>query len=354
MSAALRLPLLGARRAALETCGYCPKLCRAACPVSNAEPRETITPWGKMSLAWYAERGLVPSDAEHADVAWACTACFGCRERCDHRNPVAETLTAARADFFQAGAAPSAARLVAEKHAARMAEVETALRRLPASTETAPTALLIGCAYLRHLPEEARAIAKLSGALAGPIRMLGGCCGLPLLLAGDRPGFERAHRAVSDSLGSSRLIVADPGCALSLSDLGARTLIELAHAKLLLFRTTSQKGPVRWHDPCQLGRGLGQYDAPRTLLSRLLGRPPEEFARRRAHAACSGAGGILPATMPGVSRAIADDRVSEHARLGGGLLVTACASSVRRLRATGADVADLSTLLAAALAGRES
>jgi Fe-S oxidoreductase len=137
---------------------------------------------------------------------------------------------------------------------------------------------------------------------------------------------------------------------VSLSDLGARTLVELCHENLLRFQPTSREGKVRWHDPCQLGRGLGQFDPPRTLLSRLLGRPPEEFSRRRAHAACSGAGGILPATMPGASRAIAADRVAEHAELGGGLIVTACASSLRRLRSTGADVTDLSTLLAAALA----
>ena len=87
-----RLPLLSARRAELETCGYCPKLCRAGCPVSNAEPRDTITPWGKMTTAWLASRGLVEVDADHAMTAWACTGCHACRDRCDHRNPVAATL----------------------------------------------------------------------------------------------------------------------------------------------------------------------------------------------------------------------------------------------------------------------
>src|SRR5690349_1766618 len=71
------LPTLEARRSELEKCVFCPKLCRSACPVSNAEPRETITPWGKMSLAWMCAHGDVPVDDSHASPAWACTGCFG-------------------------------------------------------------------------------------------------------------------------------------------------------------------------------------------------------------------------------------------------------------------------------------
>src|SRR6201999_1099365 len=58
----LRPPLLEPHRAALETCVYCPKLSRAACPVSNVEHSETVTPWGKMSMAYFAARGDVPLD----------------------------------------------------------------------------------------------------------------------------------------------------------------------------------------------------------------------------------------------------------------------------------------------------
>ena len=110
----LRLPLLEPHRAALETCVYCPKLSRAACPVSNAEASETVTPWGKMSLAYFAARGDVPLDEEHAKPAWACSACYACRERCDHKNEVATVLTDARAELFSAGLAPAGAKMVVE------------------------------------------------------------------------------------------------------------------------------------------------------------------------------------------------------------------------------------------------
>src|SRR5580704_8010285 len=100
------LPLLEGRRGALEKCVFCPKLCRSACPVSNAEPRETNTPWGKMSMSYFAAHGDVPADASHAAPAWACTGCYGCREVCDHKNEVATTLLTARTAFADKGVAP--------------------------------------------------------------------------------------------------------------------------------------------------------------------------------------------------------------------------------------------------------
>lgn len=94
-----QLPLLSPRADALEKCVYCPKLCRAACPVSNAEPSESLIPWGKMSAAYFMARGDVAITPESASVAWACTGCLACAERCNHKNPVAATLTDARADL---------------------------------------------------------------------------------------------------------------------------------------------------------------------------------------------------------------------------------------------------------------
>jgi hypothetical protein len=53
--------------------------------------------------------------------------------------------------------------------------------------------------------------------------------------------------------------------------------------------------------------------------------------------------------MPRTARAIARDRIAEHERLGGGTIVTGCASSVRWLRAQGARVTDLVSVMARSL-----
>jgi Fe-S oxidoreductase len=364
---ALRLPLLEPHRRALESCVYCPKLSRAACPVANVEANETVTPWGKMSMAFFVGRGDVPADEAHAAPAWACSACYGCRERCEHKNEVAHVLCETRAEMFARGIAPAAAREAAERFGALEAELEAAVAELPRVDGRARRALLIGCSYLRHLPDVAWAAVRVVEALLGPDTLvLGGCCGLPLWYAGDRRGFVTAARgteariAEAQSRGARELWVLDPGCAHALlfehSAVGVRTglpirlVVDLLAARIDRVPALAFEGSLfRWHDPCQLGRGLGRYDEPRRVLARLAGAAPAELVRSRAHAECSGGGGLLPLTRPGTSRAMAEERISEHRAAGGGVLVTHCAQSLRRLRSAGEPAVDLVALVAQAL-----
>src|SRR3954468_19797143 len=110
-----RLPQLEERTATFERCVFCPKLCRSACPVSNADTRETVTPWGKMSMSYFAANGSVALAETFAAPAWACTGCFGCREHCDHKNDVTGTLFDARSALIAAGQGPDGAKRVLDR-----------------------------------------------------------------------------------------------------------------------------------------------------------------------------------------------------------------------------------------------
>jgi Fe-S oxidoreductase len=159
----------------------------------------------------------------------------------------------------------------------------------------------------------------------------------------------------------------DPGCAQALRhhypragvavEAPVELLVERA-ARELASMTPVEGGPVRWHDPCQLGRGLGVYEAPRAILHRVLGHAPGELDDHRAASVCSGGGGLLPATMPATASAMARGRIDAHERAGGGRVVTACASSLRSLRREGAkrgvQVDDLVTWIARGLLKRPS
>jgi Fe-S oxidoreductase len=362
------LPLLEARRAELETCTFCPKLCRSACPVSNAEPRETLTPWGKMSGAWMAAHGDTPMNASHAAPAWACTGCLACSSACEHRNPVADVLIETRSALVREGVAPEGALRVLEGFDRRARETKAAARSLTgAQAPSGRTALVVGCGYLRRAPAEARDALSAARALSGsPVHLFDRCCGLPLGLAGDAPRFEAHARGVATELASfETVLVVDAGCGLALRRhypaIGAaltgnvELLVELAARMLPALSPVGDapREPVRWHDPCQLGRGLGVYDAPRRVLARAIGRPITELREAREDAPCSGAGGLLPCTMPEVARGITATRLDEHRAAGGGRVVTGCASSLIALRkqgrATGIQVDDLATYIARAL-----
>ena len=371
----VRLPALASAQAELETCAFCPKLCRTVCPVSNAEPRETLTPWGKMTSAYHLARGDVgasaaPADASSAtergfaEVAFACTNCGACSNACDHQNPVGPTLNLARDAVRKAGLAPPGATRVLAGFAAHASDSEARARALDPREHGAArprAALVVGCAYLRGAEPEAAAALDVARALVGAdVALVGGCCGLPLLHAGDDEGFTSNLRAFTERLaGYEQVLVVDAGCARALRALAPQRgvpappielLVERAAASLHALTPLSDVGPVRFHDPCQLGRGLGVYEAPRAVLTRLTGSAPQEFDRRRDGAACSGAGGLLPVTFPEAARAATRDRVDEHARGGGGTLVTACASSLRAFRAAGEPAVDLVSLLARGVA----
>jgi Fe-S oxidoreductase len=346
------LPLLEEHRPKLETCVYCPKLCRSACPVSNAEPRETLIPWGKMTTAYMAALGDVPLEPAFARPAWACTGCGACSKACDHDNDVAGTLLVARSAFVATGVAPPAATRAIATFEAREREARQAAEAL-AGTAVSRTALLPGCTYLRRSPDVARDALRVATALLGPVQVLGDCCGLPLLMAGDGPGFEQhARRFASKVERFDHLVVVDPGCALVLRGPRVSLLVEEAARRVGAFSQTPQARSVRYHDPCKLGRGLGLYGEPRAVLTRILGRAPEELMDRREQATCSGAGGLLPLTMPDVSRRIADKRLDDHQEAGGGEIVTACASSLLALRKAAKGkvaVTDLTSWMARAL-----
>ncbi len=264
--------------------------------------------------------------------------------------------------------APEAATKAIAKFAAHQEATRRAVRELCADEAVrsdSRDALLIGCAYARGAKSEARDAIKAATALVrGPVALVEECCGLPLLLAGDAKGFARQAETIArQTKRAERVLVADAGCAMALRvrypahgvklDAMVELVVERAARELGSLEPVAEASTgerVRWHDPCQLGRGLGVYEAPRAVLTRALGRAPEEFDTKREKAQCSGGGGLLPVTMPGVARTIAETRLEEHERSGGGRVVTACASSLIAMRrARGRhDVDDIMTWIARA------
>jgi Fe-S oxidoreductase len=180
--------MLDERRAALETCGYCPKLCRSACPVSEVEASEALIPWGKMAITWYAARGDVAPDRELSELPYACTGCFACRELCEHKNPVAETLRAARAAYRDRGFAAAGAVAAEERRRVRAAKVREAARAF--SQDGAGTALLVGCGYVAGAGDEVAEAVHVARSLLGPVSFVSSCCGLVAREAGDAAGAD--------------------------------------------------------------------------------------------------------------------------------------------------------------------
>ena len=96
---------LETHKRSLGKCTYCPKLCRFCCPTAEVEHSETVTPWGKMTLAEMVREERVDLAAEVGEVFYHCFACLHCRTHCTHRIDVPGALIEARARALSSGTA---------------------------------------------------------------------------------------------------------------------------------------------------------------------------------------------------------------------------------------------------------
>jgi heterodisulfide reductase subunit D len=88
---------------------------------------------------------------------------------------------------------------------------------------------------------------------------------------------------------------------------------------------------VTYHDPCDLGRGAGEYLAPRKLIRAIPGVRLVEMAHNRENCLCCGGGGNLEMIDAGLSADIAKIKIEEIIKTGVGTVVTACQQCVRTM-----------------------
>src|SRR5690606_31922506 len=185
------------------------------------------------------------------------------------------------------------AQAILRRHAARASAAERAGERLfgraARPIRAGETAYVPGCTALRLTPGEAVAGHHLvSAALPqtpSPV-VIGPCCGLPLLEAGDSEGFRRAaQRLLVGLAGAREAVFLDPGClhalrvlapplAVGLGTPPLRHWVELGATLAARLGTRHGKDPTVYHDACRPGRGLGLCADAVRLLEHVTSRPP--------------------------------------------------------------------------------
>ena len=207
----------------------------------------------------------------------------------------------------------------------------------------------------------ARLLAASAEAGGDSFTTLGGqewCCGYPLLSLGR---LEAARSLIEHNveqvraLGAERIVFACPSCyhmwkhiypqvldgALGLDVLHATEWLDQSLAAGTL-RPRSLPLRVTYHDPCDLGRKSGVFDAPRRVLARIPGLEFVELGESAAISTCCGGGGNLESFDPEVVSALALGRLDRacEALFGAGgppagalALVSACQQCERTLTA---------------------
>ena len=364
-------------------CTTCPRLCRFSCPVSEAERRETVTPWGLMRLLELARQDVVALEPSVAKTFYHCTGCGRCQTWCVHEHDVPRAMARARAWAWEQGAAPAFAGRLAQ-HMERFGapwrlpsldELSDALEE--AFDERAVVAFMPDCKTRRDHPELVLGAGLLLHRLLGhKVRLITrdastslraqapGCCGSPLAEVGATKAFEAHGRQLEEALDQVRELITD--CAsmvtacrpdrhvmarMSLPRVRVRHLIEVLAERVPLDPPLARlvTPGVMLHDSCHVGRHLELYEQTRQVAALLFERPPAELSQRRDQATCCGGSIVYALASPEGSHECAQELLAQVRREGGEALLCGQAGCKGALNLASEDVA-IDLLEAACLA----
>jgi Fe-S oxidoreductase len=161
----------------------------------------------------------------------------------------------------------------------------------------------------------------------------GVCCGRPLMLSGETDAARKmveCNRALFRKHAIETLVTSCPICLKVFREEYNLEGIEVLHHTEYIARLISvgdlalaaDDTLYTYHDPCELGRGCGIYDAPRVVIG-AVGRLAEPVHNRRNALCC---GGSLANTVinDGQQCRIAEHMTAELEATGCNTIITAC------------------------------
>jgi Fe-S oxidoreductase len=173
------------------------------------------------------------------------------------------------------------------------------------------------------------------------------CCGFPLQIAGmgkDAHALARHNVEAVQAIGARRLVTTCPSCYHTWAHEYPQILDEsldfqVLHATELMLELLAEKKmqlrgfphPVTYHDPCDLGRTSGIYDAPRQIIQAIPGIEFAEMADNRELSLCCGGGGDAEMADAELTAAVGGRRIQQAQQTGAKVVISACQQCNRTL-----------------------
>jgi heterodisulfide reductase subunit D len=172
------------------------------------------------------------------------------------------------------------------------------------------------------------------------------CCSFPLIVAGmHKEGEEVRRHNIETILGYSPKIItfSCPSCYNTFIKhyKDAFPGVEMLHSTQLMRRLIKEgrvqlksgEGRITFHDPCDLGRNSGEYEAPRDVLGSIPGVEFTEMGFYRELAKCCGGGGDLEIYDPELAEEVNLDTLREAEATGAETMITGCPQCKRMFQA---------------------
>jgi Fe-S oxidoreductase len=298
---------------------------------------------------------------------WLCTACHSCTVRCPRGIPVSESMRQIREWVIGEGVqeTPRALELMSEmivqSHNMKGDDNESRLiwsANLPDGGlgELKPEAEVlwyVGCvsSFYPMAYRIPQAMVEILGRSGVDYTLLGGeewCCGFPLYSGGmsARVHDLAAHNLEQVRLTGAKVLVSTcASCYHTWKHIYPEMLsdfpddLEVLHATEYMARLVEtgqlELGPVEqvitYHDPCDLGKRSGVFDAPRYVLESIPGIELREMANHHQNSLCCGGGGNVESFSPDTVNEAARRRLLQAQDTGAKYVVSACQQCMRTL-----------------------
>jgi heterodisulfide reductase subunit D len=342
----------------LYSCIQCGS-CTASCPTAN---RMTITPHRLSRLVRLGLR----AEALGTQDFWLCTSCHACTTHCPRGIPLLDVMIGLKGCAIRSGlevpeelgllhrTVLTAHNISGDPNEERLAWSSNLPQSLgPIENQRGTDCLFyVGCvsSFYPRAHSIPQAFARTMRAAGISFTTLGGdewCCGYPLFNAGLKDAMatlvEHNVRQV-ERLGVRTLVTACPSCYHAWKVIYPRfgalpADLSIVHASQYLAqllddgRLKPRPLPrvVTYHDPCDLGRKSGEYDAPRRVLESIPGVELREMANMREDALCCGGGGDVKIYSHDTTMEIAKRRIQQVLDVEADTVVSACQQCRRAL-----------------------
>lgn len=345
-------------------CGYC----RGVCPVYKSVGWESAGPRGKLSIARqvFALNDKEKFTDEYVQRLTQCTLCGACAQACSTEIDLRHLYLDLRERMAKMGKSPKGYVALQSNLAANhnitnfnnkdrldwAQDVDDPEQLEP--REGADVCYFVGCvsSFFPQASEVALSVVEILNEAKIDFTTMGGdewCCGFPLLASG-RPEeareFMKHNVERIKALGIHTLIASCSSCAHVWKH-GAREFLdgyalEILHTTEYFARLIQEgkisfgdmQAKITYHDPCDLGRNGGVFDAPREIIRAIPGVEFVEMKHNRLQAMCCGGGGNLQSVDNDLAGAITAMRVEEIKETGASIVVSACQQCEQMLSAS--------------------
>jgi heterodisulfide reductase subunit D len=342
----------------LRTCIQC-GTCSASCPTAYAMDYTPRQLWKLIQLG-------LRDEVVNSRTFWLCTTCKACTVRCPRGIDLTQTMLMLKEYAVRESLkVPEGIGILRETvttnynisgddNENRLIWAEN-LESKPEGIEAkkgAEVLYFVGCVSAFYpqaysIPQSMVQIFERAGV---SFTTMGGqewCCGYPLYGAGMKDLVaELAQHNLErvKELGSTKLVTTCPSCYYAWTHVYPEFVelpaeLEILHAVEYLEQLLDQGGIelgevqriVTYHDPCDLGRKSGVFDAPRAILNSIPGLEFREMATHGENAMCCGGGGDVEISDRQVTGEVGVLRMQQAQETGAEAVISACQQCKRTL-----------------------